>query len=491
MQNIIRGRSVVEVRKAYDTFLQSEVSADLAAKNGGSEQYRYECAHCGEEVRLAAADSANMVAHFRHRSGNNDVDCENYLGQYGTISIDSLSRKSRNERVEFYYDSISKMFFLGLSFSENEITAYGESSTKFEVRASSHEQAFSTLRINNLNFAPDTPRMIPIERFSYSYFLSNTLNNAKRRYDFFKKNGSPTFFKIQGNDAEYKAKLVRSDPPTIYTDVPYFVVVESRFSLPQASYLPRDIEVASTFRFETMGRKFIGQALTIKNKTTEVESLLSSWGYQVEAFETLTLLWPPAVQVNEVSTICSDNAFLYSSFNLEPHGNINVHSTDISKLGKGISDVLVHSRVKVFRKNAEIVIDREATYPADYETLSLEERNTHTFTVPDDGTYYLFNRSGAEPIGEGQSVILTPGSSVRHYNSGYLNGIIYPTQQNELTGKPLLDNLLAHYKRTESISLESFAALDLSDTATGYIEECIEAGVINSAAKRFIEEGQI
>ena len=90
------------MRKAYDTFLQSEVSADLAAQSGGLEQYRYECAHCGEEVRLAAAGSVSMVAHFRHRSGNNDVDCEKYLGQYGAISIDSRSRKSRNERAEFY-----------------------------------------------------------------------------------------------------------------------------------------------------------------------------------------------------------------------------------------------------------------------------------------------------------------------------------------------------------------------------------------------------
>ena len=62
------------MRKAYDTFLLSEVSAELAAKSGGLEPYRYECAHCGEEVRLAALSSISMVPHFRHRSGNNDVE---------------------------------------------------------------------------------------------------------------------------------------------------------------------------------------------------------------------------------------------------------------------------------------------------------------------------------------------------------------------------------------------------------------------------------
>lgn len=477
------------MRKAYDTFLQSEVSADLAAKSGGSEAYRYECAHCGEEVRLAAAGSVNMVTHFRHRSGNNDVDCENYLGQYGAISIDSRSRKSRNERAEFYFDSISKMFILGLCLSGDEIITYEDASAKFELRASAQEQAFSTLRINNINFIPDAPRMIPIDRFSYNYFLSNTLNNIKRRYEFFKKDGSPTLFKIQGNDTEYRARLIRST--ILYTNVPYFAVVESRFSLPQTSYLPSDIEISSTLCFETMSRSFIGQTLTIKNKTADVESLFSSWGYQVEASETLTLLWPPAAQINEVSAICSDNAFLFSSFNLEPHGNINVHSTDVTKIGNGVSRVLIHSRVKVFRKNAEIVIDGGITYPADYETLSLEEGHTHIYTVPDDSAYYLFNRSGATPIIEGQSVFLTPGSLIKHYNSGYLDGVIYPTQQYELSGEPLLYDLLAHYKRTESLSLESLAALELSDTASKYIEECIEVGVINSAAKRFIEEGQL
>jgi hypothetical protein len=160
-----------------------------------------------------------MVAHFRHLSGNNDVDCEKYLGQYGSISIDARSRKSRNERAEFYFYSNSKMFYLGLCFSKNEIDTYEEESAGFELRTTAQGQPFSSLRINNINFLPDTPRMIPIDRFSYSYHLSNTLNNVKRRYDFFKKDGLATFFKIQGNDDYYRARLIRST--ILYTDVPY------------------------------------------------------------------------------------------------------------------------------------------------------------------------------------------------------------------------------------------------------------------------------
>lgn len=475
------------MKKAYDTFLQSEVSAVLAAKSGGLEPYRYECAHCGEEVRLAAAGSISMIAHFRHRSGNNDVDCEKYLGQYGAISIDSRSRKSRNERAEFYFDSNTKVFFLGLCFSENEIATYEKEPAMFELRASAQEQAFYTLRINNFNFIPDMPRMIPVERFSYNYFLSNTLNNVKRRYEFLKKDGTPTFFKIQGNDDNYRARLIRST--ILYTNVPYFAVVEGQYSFPQANYLPNDIEISDTYRFETMGRKVLGYVLTIKRKTTDVESLFTSWGYQVEASETLTLLWPPAAQMNEVSTIKSDKVFLFSSFNLEPHGNINV--PDIKRTESGVSKVSVNSRVKVYRKNAEIIIDAEKQWSAEYDALPIAESHAYVYKVPDDSTYFLFNRSGAMPIGEGQSVALTPGSSIKRYYSGYLDGVIYPIQHNEVSGEFLLNDLLAHYKRTENFSGEIFDQLGLSDTASRYITRCRESGNINSAAKRFIEEGQL
>lgn len=477
------------MRKAYDTFLQSEVSADLAGKSGGLEPYRYECAHCGEEVRLAAAGSISMVAHFRHRSGNNDVDCENYLGQYGAISIDARSRKSRNERAEFYFDSSTKMFYLGLCFSENEIDTYEEESARFELRTTAQEQPFSSLRINNINFLPDTPRMIPIDQFSYSYHLSNTLNNVKRSYDFFKKDGLPTFFKIQGNDDYYRARLIRST--ILYTDVSYFAVIEGRYSFPQSSCFSSDIEISDTCRLETMGRRILGQVLTIKNKTADVETLFASWGYQVEASETLTLLWPPATQINEASVVCSDNAFLFTSFSLEPHGNINVHSLDIQAMGSGVSKVSIHSRVKVLRKNAEIIIDRDTACPADYDPLPFAESQTRVYTVPDDSAYFLFNCSGATPIGKGQSVSLTLGSFIKCYTSGYLDGVIYPIQQKELSGKLLLNDLLTHYRRVENLSLEPFAELDLSDTASQYIEECIETGFINSAATRFIEEGLI
>lgn len=475
--------------KAYDTILQSEVSAYLAAKSGGFEPYRYECACCGEEVYVAAANSTSMVPHFRHRSGNNDVECENYLGQYGAISIDSRSRKSNRERAEFYFEKSNKIFCLGLRFSDDEINAYEQHNVVFELRSSAAEQAFFTLPINNTNFTPDAPTLIPINKFSFSYFLSNTLNGTKRKYDFFKSDKTPIFFKLQGNDSDYKAKLVRG--AVLYTNVPYFVAFQNQYTTPYDVRFPSEIQVDDTFRFETMGRKFLGKVLTIKNKTTQIDALALSWGYQLEASEMLSLLWPPSALVDDVSIIHSDYAYLYSSFELQAHGNINVHLEDIYSITNGISKVSIKPKTKVFKKNAEIIIDKCEQHSSGFDEIPSTRSYASTYTVPDDSVYFLFNRSGVKPLGKGQSISLTTHSEIRRYHFGYPTDHIYPSQQEGLSGEQLLNDILAHYKRTEVFDRSIFSSHLLSYTASQYIEKCEASGLINSVAKQYIEEERL
>lgn len=475
--------------KAYDTILQSELSADLAAKSGGFEPYRYECAYCGEEVYVAAAYSTSMVPHFRHRSGNNYVECENYLGQYGAISIDPRSRKSNRERVEFYFVKSYKTFSLGLSFSGDEINAYEQNNVVFELRTSAAEQAFFTLPINNKNFAPDAPTLITINRYAFSYFLSNTLNGTKRKYDFFKFGNTPTFFKLQGKDSDYKAKLVRG--AVLYTNVPYFVAFQSQYSTSHDAHLPYEIRVDDTFCFETMGRRFLGKILTIENKTAPIDALVQSWGYQLDTSETLILLWPPAALVEDVSIICSDYAYLYSSFELQAHGNINVHSEDIYSITNRVSKVSVKPKTKVFKKNAEIIIDKSEQYSLGFDEISSTESFAGTYTVSDDSTYFWFNRSGVKPLSYGQSISLTSHSEIRCYHFGYLTDRICPRRQEELTGELLLNDILAHCKRTEAFDRNIFSSHLLSKSASQYIEKCEVSGLINSVARQHIEEERL
>ena len=477
------------MHKAYDTILQSEVSADLVAKNGDFEPYRYECACCGEEVHIAAVYSPYMVPHFRHRNGNNNVECENYLGQHGEISIDSRSRKSNRERVELYFEKNAKIFSLGLRFSDKEINTYEQNNAVFELRSSPAEQAFFTLPINNMYFAPEVPTLIPINIFSLNYFLSNTLNEPKRPYKFFKTGNIPIFFKLQGNDSDYKAKLVRST--VLYTNVPYLVVFHSQCSMPQEIHFSDEIHVDEEFRFITMGRNFLGIVLTIKEKTIQIDKLISSWGYQLESSETLTLLWPPAAIDDDVSVIDSDYAFLYSSFELQAHGNINVRSEDIYLITNGVSKVSVNLKTKVFRKNAEIIIERGKQHPYSFDENPPRESSASTYTVPDDNTYFLFNSFGAKHLSKGQSVSLTPQSEIRRYNYSYLTDRIYPCKQEELTDELLLDDILLHYRHTEAFDKSIFKSCALSKTSSQYIAKCESSGLINTVAKQFIEEGRL
>jgi hypothetical protein len=477
------------MRKAYDTILQSEVSADMAAKDGGCEPYRYECACCGEEVYLAAAYSTSMVPHFRHRSGNNDVECENYLGQYGAISIDSRSRKSNRERVEFYFEKSNKTYSIGIRFSGDEINFYEQHNVVFELRSSAAEQAFFTLPINKTNFAPDFPTLIPLNKFSYCYFLSNTLNGIKRPHELFKPSNKPTFFKILGNDGQYRAKLVRG--AVLYTNVPYFVAVESKYSKVSDVRFIKEIQVDDTFSFETMGRKFLGKVLSIKEKTARVDALVSSWGYQLETSETLTLLWPPAIMTDDTAVIFSDYAFLYSSFELQAHGNINLHSEDIIRVTNGVSKVSINAKTKVYRKNAEMVLIKDKLNSSVFDAITATESYANTYTIPDNNSYFLFNQSGVKPLSIGQTVFLTPKSEIKCYCFSYLISRIIPCLQGELTGEFLLVDILAHYKRTEVFESSAFSSYNLSDTASLYLNECEASGLINSVAKQFIEEGRL
>ena len=479
------------MHKAYDIFLQAEVTANLAAQNVGFEPYRYECAHCGEEVRLAAADSVYMVSHFRHLSGNNDSICENYLGRHGAISIEPASRKSNKEIADFYYDNFTKMFFLSLRFRDEEITDYDKLGAIFELRTNPQEKAFYTLPISRRFFDSDSPKMIPLEKFSHTYFISNTQNERKTPYEVFKKNGSnvPTFFKVQINDSDYKAKLVSS--PILYTNIPYFIIYQSKDAFPWNGSLPSEITVDNTFRFESMGRLFLGKVLTITSKTAIIDALLKSWGYQLETSETLMLLWPPSAMIDEVSTICSGYAYLYSSFVMQAHGNINVHSNDIKKITDNVSRVSVISKIKVHRKNTEMLIVNNPHTTIEFEELAVLERYERVYNVPDGRVHFMFNRFGLTPLSIGQTVFLTQNCTIKVYLSGYLIGCIYPRYQKEWSSKQLLEDILVYYKRLEEFNRSEFDMHTLSETAYQYIIKCDELGLINSAAKRFIEEARL
>lgn len=479
------------MRKAYDTFLQSLVSADIAAKEGSFDPYRYECAHCGEEVLLAAVESKNMVSHFRHHNGNSDVECELYLGQGNSMNTVTQLSKSRNERAEFYYDNKTKIIYLGLRFSQDQIIAYERCNSTFELRSLRYEEPFFSIHINSKNFEPDILRMIPIEKFSNNYYLSNTLNDNQRKYEVFNNDYHvPVFFKLYSNNADSIARLVRSS--TLFTNISYIMIYQSKHYSPFDTILPTEIEIKSDFEFETMGVKFFGRIIEISTKTNDVDEIVMSWGYNLEPSEALTLLWPPVSMVDESVFINSNYVYLYSTFELQSHGNVNVHANDIETVVKGVSKVQVNSGIKIYKKNAELRINKcLQTKNNDYDTLLVSEEVNSYYVVPDNGTYYLFNYSGVVPLHKGMTVLLTPHANIKHYEFGYLQGIIISCNHITLSGELLLRDILDYYRRMENFNYDEFDSIELSDIATKYISNCKSCGKINSAAKHFIKEGLI
>lgn len=146
------------VHKAYDKILQIVVTAQEAAINDGFESDRYICVVCEEEVNVAAANSTERAVHFRHRRGNNNVECEFYLRN----SINNSSEKNRIiESGEVYFDQLNKIFCLGLRFKDNEIEELEKRGVVAKLRSNAGDIILE-IPIRRENFSSETDSFFPL-----------------------------------------------------------------------------------------------------------------------------------------------------------------------------------------------------------------------------------------------------------------------------------------------------------------------------------------
>lgn len=473
---------------AYDTILQTEVDARHAVQDCGHEQYRYVCTYCGEEAFVAALFSKKQSVHFRHRNGDNDKDCPFYLGGFSDSSIDSQSnqlKKNAYERVDFYFDCANKVFNIGLRLSVSEIQEYENHKVSFELRANSSSVPFATIRVSATNFKPDELTLIPIDVFSFDYHLSNTHNKQNRKYNVFKRK-TPTVFKVLGNEDVFNARMVQSK--TLFTNTKYFVLFQSGQPI-QRSH--EGVDISDPLQVDTMGNSFTGIIIKIQNNTSKVKNLVSSWGYELEESDTLTLLWPPARSSDDIANVRDDSAFLYTSFALQSQSNISVKPFDIQQICKNVTNISFNTGFRVFRRNAEIQIRCEKCQDSIYNENKYHADVIKCFTVLDDFSYFYFGADGVLPLRVGQIVNMTQQSMIKGFDSSYLCKTILPLQHTELVGQDLLADILAHSKKVEPLVAEDFNSLPLTDLAMEYIFECEAAGRINAVVKQYILEGRL
>lgn len=467
---------------AFDALLQTEISANLAAINGDNEPYRYECLYCGEEVILAAKDSTYTSTHFRHKRGNNDKDCEKYLGQYGLISSSHRIRNNSQQRIEFYYNNNTKCFYLNLHYNEEEISSYEKNNVEIEIRCYRNAHPFISRKINHENFNSKIAESFMLEKFGIPYYVSNTFDNIKREYFVFREDG-PSFFKIKGENNNFIAKYVKSN--SVYTNVKYFVVWAGSNVAQIRLKKYQEVNVEEEFEFTTLGQCFWGCVITINLKTEALESLFQSWGYNLNSSEKLTLLWPPSCEKDDVIFVSSSNAYLYSSFKLQGHGNTNASNECIHQIMPGVFCIDLSENIRIVKKNIEINIKR---YQDNYIMVQQDKiiDFLKQFKIPENNSrYFKFSKWGVEELQPGEQIYLTPDSTIVEYINGYLIRTIF-FEKDKLTLEHLYYDALAHYRVMAPYSLTDIPSLP--EQMLTYVQKSQSEGTINNAVKRIIEE---
>lgn len=481
------------MNRAYDTILLSEVYAVTAEKYGGNEPCRYKCACCGESVNICAADSLHQTTHFRHSvHGNNEKECENYLGSHKTLNTKPRSSNEKNEILDFYYSKFKKIFFIGVKYSEKQIDDFEKDNISFEIYADKKQEPIISKSISRSNFAPDFIEKIPLTWFSWRYFTLNFLNNKEKiNYTLFHRKPYysshsiyPSFFKVFNNEQDI-SKLIRGN--ILYTNTRYLLIFPHNAN---NIFFRQDVEIHNHFSFRTMENDFNALELTFNNKSFKVEKILKTWGYSLENNECITLLWPPAPLIEEAYVINSDKAYLYTSFKLHAHGNTNLHSTDINQLSNNISNIKLNPITKVIQNNAELTILKLSVSSEIIETIDMAKIHRNKIKIPSgNGTYYIFDNDGTKRLKSGQTVFLTPKTLLKKYNGNYIINQIVKCKPHQIDKQTLLNDIILHYKCNEPLNIHQFDEIKLSDIALKYIDKCKLNNKINSQAKKYIMDG--
>ena len=469
--------------RAYDNLLQMPVDA-AQAMSDDEKYFRYECLCCGEEVYLAAQNSKQVSKHFRHRNGNNDKKCELYSSQNGSIHVSTQNLHNKHERVDFYFDNTYKLFCFTLCFNEDELKFYEAKNVKFEISCDKNEKSFFSKEINKQDFCENIPEKFVLEKYARTYYISNTLYNRKKEYFLFEDN-APTFFKIQGDSEDYKAKYVKSR--YIYTKVRYFIAWVGCNAAQIRLKNKKDVVIEDQCQFTTFGNRSVwGMVVTFKKKNPEIDTLLQSWGYNLSAAEELLLLWPPACTEDDTNYIPCKKTFLYSTFKIQ-YGNANIFNKDIHYISSNVAIINCQETTRVIKKNVDISIKLDKS-EAEHNFIELSVLYKRTFVVPNEDVYYRFTKEGTEKLSEGQKVILTPDTVIAGYKNDYPIVKIFYEKITDITLEARFRDILSNYWVCEKYCDEKTEKYQEIPIIDEYLLCCKQNECINSAVIKFLKE---
>lgn len=479
------------MNKAFDSVLQSEVDAAIIAKTSYrflGNRSRYQCLCCGEEVYLAAAESSERSPHFKHRRGNNDTECERYLGQPGALEHYVLLRKHKQEHIEFCFNRDRMTFEICASFMEEELQAYEEKNSRMTVTSKYNVEPFISIPINKGTFSSGEKSYFTITEFSTDYIVS--FNSGADRYvykDVMRDGEKINIFKvtIQGEHCRHLTSLL------LYTNTEYIGISENKDVLQELVFLEYVRSEDALFSFVTENRAFYGLKFSIKQAEYSVLQFFQKHDYQIETSESFSILWPP-VSTRDSCSICNgDSVYIYSSFELTPYQNMNVDDTFAKEISRDVQKLHIDNEVIIHEKNIDICIQRDRELRVEAGPKEPAITYCDRYVVPNQYNYFLFDQCGCTRLTPGLNVYLSESDRIVGYKNGHIKAFVYACPKEKTDVRQLINDILKYHPQAEVFEPDDFMNIKLDEAVLTYLENCYRSGRINTVVKRYIKEGLI
>lgn len=475
--------------KAFDVIFQKEVDAVVVAKTSYcdcGDRFRYKCLCCGEEVYLAAADSQEMIPHFRHRRGNNNTGCGEYLGQPGAVERYVSLRKRDKEYIYFFFNKDRMTFEVCVSFSEQELIEYEKDSGKISLYTKYSSQPFLNIPLSRSDIIPNEKNFFTINEYSNDYYVSFDGGEKKYIYpNIMNKEGKISIFKSGIQGKRYKRLLSN----ILYTDTNYIALSQKKESI-QPLKLMKNIDFEEEISFITENKSFYGIVFSIKHTDYSVRNYFQNQDYQIESSESFDILWPPVFTRDSKCISFEKKVYVYSSFELIPYGNITVDGTSIETIDTNVQKIILDDKTVIYEKNIDVCIEKEKEELIDCVLIEPEVIYTKKYSIPDNYDYFLFDVNGCTKLIYGTLVYLCKEDKIVGYKNGHARVFIYGAGDEMTSTERVIEDILKYYPRTEKFNPDDFMLMDADEVILTYLEGCYRSGKINSIMKKYIEEGR-
>ena len=244
------------------------------------------------------------------------------------------------------------------------------------------------------------------------------------------------------------------------------------------------VEKAFSFYFNKY--KIWAVVVTFNNKTMLLDNQLNQWGFYLKTSEKVTILWPPAYSEEEKIIVSSSTVYLYSTFDFQGKGNVNIDNRFITK-NDSIMKVSMDDELRIVKNNVEMTIKK---VPFEVKTDAIETiwEEKKCFVVPPNNAYYYFSSYGVEKLYAGQKIFLTPKTHIVEYKENKLTRLIFFALPQKTKIEEQVNEALSNYFIMEKYDEQKIKIFPKS--MIQFLKNCKKDGMINKAVSDVLREGE-